>query len=266
MSPRLPAAADLVLRLVLVDSVPARGGKLVAELGACLVPAPAVVEARTGRETLDVLRRSAFDIVLFDMASINDLGGSPEEAVGRLVKLAQGALTVGLTDDPSVSAAVAVMRAGVHDCVVRPIAAGELALRLNQLAQRHGKAHLFGPDAPLRQVLADIATLASASSQALGIGAMVGGSDEQQLLQQLARRLAALFDEEVGDATEEASLPAMQPAILPMWRQEQRIIEEAIASFAGNIGLAAAALELSPSTIYRKRQAWAELDASKGAA
>lgn len=63
--------------------------------------------------------------------------------------------------------------------------------------------------------------------------------------------------------------PALLPrrhTVLPMWQQEQRIIEEAIESFAGNIALAAAALELSPSTIYRKRQAWAELEGKKGAA
>jgi DNA-binding NtrC family response regulator len=55
------------------------------------------------------------------------------------------------------------------------------------------------------------------------------------------------------------SIPAMRDLVLPMWRQEQKIIENAIQSFAGNIALAAAALELSPSTIYRKRQAWADL-------
>jgi two-component system repressor protein LuxO len=44
-----------------------------------------------------------------------------------------------------------------------------------------------------------------------------------------------------------------------MWRQEQRIIEEAIQRSGGNIALAAAALEISPSTIYRKRQAWSEM-------
>lgn len=54
--------------------------------------------------------------------------------------------------------------------------------------------------------------------------------------------------------------------ILPMWQQEQRIIEEAIESFGGNIALAAQALELSPSTIYRKRQAWAEMEGKRGAA
>jgi DNA-binding NtrC family response regulator len=60
--------------------------------------------------------------------------------------------------------------------------------------------------------------------------------------------------------------PVAPSGVLPMWRQEQRIIEDAIASFAGNVALAAAALELSPSTIYRKRQAWAELDGKRGAA
>jgi len=55
----------------------------------------------------------------------------------------------------------------------------------------------------------------------------------------------------------EPEIPAMHNLVLPMWRQEQRIIESAIESFAGNIALAAAALELSPSTIYRKRAAWA---------
>jgi two-component system repressor protein LuxO len=53
-----------------------------------------------------------------------------------------------------------------------------------------------------------------------------------------------------------------RPAILPMWQQEQRIIEDAIASFGGNVSLAAAALEISPSTIYRKRQGWAEMAAA----
>ena len=51
-------------------------------------------------------------------------------------------------------------------------------------------------------------------------------------------------------------------SILPMWQQEQRIIEDAIASFGGNISMAAAALEISPSTIYRKRQSWSEMTAA----
>ncbi len=47
-------------------------------------------------------------------------------------------------------------------------------------------------------------------------------------------------------------------SIMPFWEQERSIIESAVGAFAGNIARAAAALEISPSTIYRKRQAWQE--------
>lgn len=76
-------------------------------------------------------------------------------------------------------------------------------------------------------------------------------------------------DGEATSAGRSAAPPAegnARGAILPMWQQEQRIIEEAIESFGGNIALAAQALELSPSTIYRKRQAWAEMEGKRGAA
>ncbi len=45
-------------------------------------------------------------------------------------------------------------------------------------------------------------------------------------------------------------------AIEPLWMQERTIIEKALSRFQGNIALAAAALEINPSTIYRKRQSW----------
>ncbi|QDG79179.1 sigma-54 dependent transcriptional regulator [Labrenzia sp. PHM005] len=45
-------------------------------------------------------------------------------------------------------------------------------------------------------------------------------------------------------------------AIEPLWAQERRIIEDALDAFNGNIAMAAAALEISPSTIYRKKQSW----------
>ena len=94
-------------------------------------------------------------------------------------------------------------------------------------------------------------------------------------LQNLVRRLVVMGDG--GDITmpmladadiesrgvvaapEPVSRAERRQAILPMWQQEQRIIEDAIASFGGNVSLAAAALEISPSTIYRKRQGWAEM-------
>jgi two-component system repressor protein LuxO len=97
-------------------------------------------------------------------------------------------------------------------------------------------------------------------------------------LQNLVRRLVVMFDggeitaEMIAAAdiegrsmAQEAPQPAQakRQTILPLWQQEQRIIEDAIVSFGGNIALAAAALELSPSTIYRKRQAWAEMESDK---
>ncbi|WP_413284788.1 quorum-sensing sigma-54 dependent transcriptional regulator LuxO [Vibrio sp. MA40-2] len=44
--------------------------------------------------------------------------------------------------------------------------------------------------------------------------------------------------------------------IVPLWLAEKQFIEQAINAFDGNIPKAANALEVSPSTIYRKRQAW----------
>ncbi len=52
--------------------------------------------------------------------------------------------------------------------------------------------------------------------------------------------------------------PPSVAAVEPYWRQERRIIEAALDACGGNIARAAAALELSPSTLYRKRQSWLE--------
>ncbi len=53
----------------------------------------------------------------------------------------------------------------------------------------------------------------------------------------------------------QAPLSAESP-IRPMWVVEKETIEHAIAQCAGNIPQAASLLELSPSTIYRKRLVW----------
>jgi two-component system repressor protein LuxO len=47
-----------------------------------------------------------------------------------------------------------------------------------------------------------------------------------------------------------------QGPVLPYQEQERAILKQAIAAFDGNIARAAAALEISPSTIYRKLQLW----------
>jgi two-component system repressor protein LuxO len=46
--------------------------------------------------------------------------------------------------------------------------------------------------------------------------------------------------------------------LIPFRDQERRIIEAALSACGGSISRAAAALDISPSTIYRKKQEWAE--------
>ena len=45
-------------------------------------------------------------------------------------------------------------------------------------------------------------------------------------------------------------------AVMPLWQVEKNTIEDAIASCGGNVPRAAALLEVSPSTIYRKQKHW----------
>jgi len=47
--------------------------------------------------------------------------------------------------------------------------------------------------------------------------------------------------------------------IMPLWLHEKQFIENAIAACDGNIPKAAAMLEVSPSTLYRKKQQWDEM-------
>jgi DNA-binding NtrC family response regulator len=106
------------------------------------------------------------------------------------------------------------------------------------------------------------------------IGRAIEGSALTRLIGELARRHGKTRcitrscpqpEIQVSSDTTAPSIPNMRDLVMPMWRQEQRIIEDAIQQFAGNVAMAAAALELSPSTIYRKRQAWAEMDTKRTA-
>jgi DNA-binding NtrC family response regulator len=78
--------------------------------------------------------------------------------------------------------------------------------------------------------------------------------------------LPAPLDKPVAESPPPAAVPPAPareaPALFgiagirPLWAVEKEAIEQAIAACAGNIPKAAALLEVSPSTIYRKRLSW----------
>ncbi|MFV2035156.1 MAG: sigma-54-dependent transcriptional regulator [Halocynthiibacter sp.] len=57
---------------------------------------------------------------------------------------------------------------------------------------------------------------------------------------------------------ERANFAVQQSQIKPLWLEERNAIEQAIRVCEGNMVLAAALLEVSPSTLYRKRKSWAK--------
>ena len=207
-----------IVRILLVDRDVAAGPLLSIGIRPVLRQIPVIMQVPSGLEAIEQLRAGAVDVILLDLPSLSDLSGDSEIAVARLVKVSPAALVIAISDDGSVSTAMAAMRAGAHDHLCRPLAGRAFAERLREIAERHRKSRLLAFD---------------------------GGAVSVQM-----------------------DVPVVRTRIevLPMWRQEQRIIEEAIESFGGNIALAAQALELSPSTIYRKRQAWSEMDGKRGAA
>jgi len=251
------SGTETSIRILLVDRNPAGAAALAASLGASLLGAPDIAAVHAIRDAVDTLRASRFDILLVDLESASE-SGDGAAVVARLVRLAPGALVIALSDGQSVTATLAALSSGAHDHVARPVDGTIIATRIAELARRHGRhipVQLAGGGETYSR-------LVDASGQLRDVLDLVTtnwpGSSEN--LDGLARRIVDMFGHS------EAPRSAMQPVVLPMWRQEQRIIEEAISSFGGNITMAAQALELSPSTIYRKRQAWAEMDGKKGAA
>ncbi|WOT06355.1 sigma-54-dependent transcriptional regulator [Shewanella youngdeokensis] len=61
-------------------------------------------------------------------------------------------------------------------------------------------------------------------------------------------------------ATPTTASPTVAADVVPLWVTEKQTIEDAIAFCDGNVPKAAALLDISASTIYRKRQSWEELE------
>ena len=67
-----------------------------------------------------------------------------------------------------------------------------------------------------------------------------------------------MLPDHIINATGHAPAPAVSPNGRLLWQIERDVIETAISGFAGSIPKAAEALGISPSTIYRKRETWAQ--------
>ena len=189
-----------------------------------------------------------------------------------------GPLAAGFASAPLVievdggRAAVELLKASPFDGLIADL--GALADLADAAEERIGRLARVASDALIMVLTAEGSISVALSAMRAGAHDCVAhGFDGRALvarITELARRhgksrIVPMSAAPVDDAPA-PSIPVMRDLVLPMWRQEQKIIEEAIRSFAGNIALAAAALELSPSTIYRKRQAWAEMDDRRGAA
>jgi len=222
--------AEAIARILLHDSDAQNRAQICADLKSAAKSGSIVVTADNGRQANALLRGQTFDLVLLDLDGIDDIGLPREEAMPRLVRMSGAALVIFLSKDTSVSLSVAAMQAGAHDLMGKPIEVNQMMSRIQNLGRRHGLANAF-----------------------------CGVPHAEERLPKPANVPA--------NSVQPAMFPRREPQILPMWQQEQRIIEDAIAKFSGNIAQAAAALEISPSTIYRKRQIWEQMAVvRKGAA
>ncbi|MEX1181014.1 MAG: sigma-54 dependent transcriptional regulator [Cucumibacter sp.] len=133
--------------------------------------------ASSGQNGLKALRGGRYDVIFADLGALTDIDPEPEAGLGRIAKLAGGALTLAMSQGGSVSIAVAAMRAGAHDYFARPVGIDTLFSRLEEMGQRHGK-----PTAtPHRRVGEDI----------FGFAGFVGRSAQMRVVYEQIGRIAS---------------------------------------------------------------------------
>ena len=109
---------------------------------------------------------------------------------------------------------------------------------------------------------APIIVLSDRPSMAMAVNVMrAGGCDffpKPASKSALVERLKTLLVETPSTNLQAANAPSTPSTymITPFAEQERQIIEDALGVYQGNITQAAAALQISPSTIYRKKQGW----------
>ena len=78
-------------RLLLIDRDDVQAQAVAHALAQCLDRTASITVASGGKAAAELLRDSVFDIILADLSSLGDLAGHSDDAVLRLVRLAQGA-------------------------------------------------------------------------------------------------------------------------------------------------------------------------------
>ncbi|WP_220348118.1 sigma-54-dependent transcriptional regulator [Thalassotalea euphylliae] len=112
--------------------------------------------------------------------------------------------------------------------------------------------------APLNQFSSSTKQPATSFTQSVTPVAEAAMSDNSE--QTSVNTLAASSANNSGDKSGDNSADSAESSssIMPLWLVEKQAIEQAITACDGNIPKAAALLDVSPSTIYRKKQSWDE--------
>ncbi|MCW5695207.1 MAG: sigma-54-dependent Fis family transcriptional regulator [Bauldia sp.] len=147
-----------------------------------------------------------------------------------------------------------------------------LPIRLPALRDRPDDIHPLAAYFLSRTAAEEGSAVAGFDAEAAALLSAQAWPGNVRQLENVVRRLAVMAAEPIIDAATLADAlsafgvvgraeadpvpPQVPRRVLPFHEQERRIIEEALAAFGGNISRAAAALQINPSTIYRKRQAW----------
>ncbi len=133
---------EIVMRFLAIERDPAAFRDMQNSFNAEFGTWMHLERVETFSEAISALRNGQFDVILLDMMSMQTRL-SPDEAIGKICRLAQNALVIALSGGGSVSDAVQAMRAGAHDYLTKPINMSVFNAHISELGRRHGNAKAF---------------------------------------------------------------------------------------------------------------------------